>query len=161
MKAKNYMPEGSRTVTPFITVIGADKALDFYVKAFGAKELTRSLGPDGKIMHSRLQIGDSIITVTEENLQCGNVRSPKTLGGVATTLYLYFPDVDAAHKRAVDAGCKSQMPPTDMFWGDRFTSVEDPYGHHWALATHVEDLTEEEIGKRATAFFSQMAGAKA
>lgn len=161
MKAKKYIPEGRHTVTPFLSVRGADKALDFYVQALGAKELTRSLGPDGKIMHSQLQIGDSIISVSEENPQCGNVRAPQSLGGVATTLYLYVPDVDASFKRAVEAGCVSKLAPTDMFWGDRFSSVEDPFGHQWGIATHLEDLTPEEISKRAASFFAQMAGAKA
>jgi uncharacterized glyoxalase superfamily protein PhnB len=160
MKTNNYIPEGRHTVTPFLVVRGADKAIDFYVKAFGAKELTRMVGPDGKsIMHAQIKIGDSSICLSDENPQCGT-QSPQSLGGVASTLYLYVPDVDVSFKRAVDAGCESKMEPTDMFWGDRFSSVADPFGHLWSLATHIEDLTTEEIKKRQESFFSQMAGAR-
>ena len=159
MKAKNYIPEGRHTVTPFMAVRSADKAIDFYVKAFGAKEVMQMVGPDGKtIMHAQIKIGESTICLSEESEQCGT-KSPQSLGGVPISLYLYVPDVDAAYKRAVDAGCETKMAPADMFWGDRFSSVADPFGHQWSLATHVEDLNPEEIKKRQESFFAQMAGA--
>jgi len=162
MKAKNYIPEGRHTITPFLVVRGADKAIDFYVKAFGAKELTRMLGPDGKsILHAQIKIGDSTICLSEESPQCaGASSSPQTLGGVASSLYIYVPDVDVSFKRAVDAGCESKMVPTDMFWGDRFSSLQDPFGHQWSLGTHLEDLTPEEIKKRQDTFLKEMAGAR-
>ncbi|MBX9723960.1 MAG: VOC family protein, partial [Candidatus Obscuribacterales bacterium] len=148
MKAANYIPEGRHTVTPFLVVRGADKAIDFYVKAFGAQEIVRMVAPDGKsIMHSQIKIGDSTICITDESPQC-NTKSPESLGGVASTLFLYVKDVDAAFKQAVAAGCESKMEPADMFWGDRFSSVQDPFGHQWSLATHVELLTGDEIKKR-------------
>ena len=161
MKAKNYIPEGRSTVTPFLIVSGADKAIDFYVKAFGAKEILRLAGPDGKsIGHAQIKIGDSTICLSEENPQCAGL-SPKSLGGVSTSLYIYVADVDVAYKRAIDAGCETKMAPADMFWGDRFSSVVDPFGHQWSLATHVEDLSPEEIKKRQESFFAELVGAKA
>jgi PhnB protein len=161
MKATNYMPEGKHTVTPYLVVRGADKAIEFYIKAFGAKELNRNTGPDGKtIMHAEIKIGDSAILLTEEAPHWGT-NSPQSLGGVAGSLYLYVPNVDASYKQAVDAGCESKMAPADMFWGDRFAKLQDPFGHEWSLATHIEDLDAEEIKTRQTKFFAQMASAKA
>lgn len=155
-KTDNFQARGWHTVTPFIVVRNAEKAIDFYVKVFGAKEQTRMIGPDGKIMHARIQVGDSLICLSEENQSCGGT-SPETLGGVASSLYLYVADIDASFKKAVDAGCKAKMPPTEMFWGDMFSSVQDPFGHCWSLATHVEDLTDEQVKKRQQEFFAQMA----
>ncbi len=157
MAKPNYIPEGRHTVTAFLVVKEASNAIEFYKKAFDAKEVMRMMAPDGKsIMHAEIKLGDSIVCISDEHPQCG-VSSPQTLGGVASTLFLYVPDVDAAFKQATEAGCETKMPPTDMFWGDRFSSVQDPFGHQWSLATHVEDLTEEEIMKRQEGFFKQMA----
>src|SRR5262245_25457322 len=150
------IPDGYRTVTPYITVKGAAQAIDFYTRAFGAKPGERMNGPDGKsVMHAEIKIGDSMIMLSDEFPQMGS-RSPQTLGGTSGSLFLYVPDVDAAFKRAVDAGAKAVMPPADMFWGDRFGKVTDPFGHEWALATHKEDLSHDEIQKRGAAAMASM-----
>jgi PhnB protein len=159
MKASKKIPEGFRTVTPSLVVRGAAQAIDFYKKALGAEELMRMAGPDGKIGHAELKIGDSIIFLTDENPEMGN-KAPQTLGGTTGSLYLYVPDVDTAFKQALDAGGKSTMPVTDMFWGDRFGSFVDPFGHTWGLSTHVEDLSEKETEERAKAFYASMAQKK-
>jgi PhnB protein len=159
MKASKKIPDGFRTVTPSLVVRGAAQAIDFYKKALGAEELMRMAGPDGKIGHAELRIGDSIIFLTDENPEMGN-KAPQTLGGTTSSLYLYVPDVDTAFKQAVDAGGKSTMPVTDMFWGDRFGSFVDPFGHTWGLSTHVEDLSEKETEERAKAFYASMAQKK-
>jgi len=156
MKASQPIPQGFHTVTPSLVVRNAAKAIDFYKKAFGAEERMRMAGPGGKITHAELKIGDSIIFLHDEMPEMGS-KSPESLGGSASTLFLYVPDVDSSFKRAVDAGGKSTMPVTDMFWGDRFGSLTDPFGHSWGLSTHVEDLTEPEIEERAKAFYAQMA----
>jgi PhnB protein len=151
------IPQGFHTVTPYITVKGAAQAIDFYKRAFGAEEVERVPGPDGKsVMHAEVKIGDSIVMLSDEFPQAGS-RSPQTLGGSTGYLFLYVPDVDAAFKRAVDAGAKPTMPLADMFWGDRFGKVADPFGHEWGLATHQEDLTPEEIHKRGQAEMAKMA----
>ena len=159
MKASKKIPEGFRTVTPSLIVRGAAQAIDFYKKALGAEELMRMAAPDGKISHAELKIGDSIVFLTDESPQMGT-KAPQTLGGTSGSLYLYVPDVDKSFQRAVDAGGKATMPVTDMFWGDRFGSFVDPYGHTWGLSTHVEDLTEKEIEERAKDFYAQMAQKK-
>ncbi len=150
------IPDGYRTITPYITVRGAARAIDFYQRAFGAEEKERMPGPDGtSVMHAELTIGDSVLMLSDEFPQMG-CRSPQTLGGSTGYLFLYVPDVDAAVKRAVDAGAKISMPVADMFWGDRFGKVSDPFGHEWGLATHKEDLTPDEISKRAAAAMAAM-----
>jgi len=154
------VPKGFHTVTPALVVRGAAQAIEFYKKALGAEELSRMPSPDGKIMHAELKIGDSIIFVSDELPNMGVTRSPQTLGGCTRTLHLYVPDVDASFKQAVDAGGKSTMPVADMFWGDRFGSFTDPFGHHWGILTHKEDLTAEEIDKRAQDFYASMAQRK-
>ena len=159
MKASKKIPDGFRTVTPSLVVRGAAQAIDFYKRALGAEEIMRMAGPDGKIGHAELRIGDSIIFLTDENPEMGN-KAPQTLGGTTSSLYLYVPDVDTAFKQAVDAGGKSTMPVTDMFWGDRFGSFVDPFGHTWGLSTHVEDLSEKETEERAKAFYASMAQKK-
>jgi PhnB protein len=156
MKASQPIPQGFHTVTPSLVVRDAAKAIDFYKKAFGAEERMRMAGPGGKITHAELKIGDSMIFLHDEMPEMG-AKSPESLGGSASSLFLYVPDVDSSFKRAVDAGGKSTMPVTDMFWGDRFGSLTDPFGHTWGLSTHVEDLTESEIEERAKAFYAQMA----
>jgi uncharacterized glyoxalase superfamily protein PhnB len=150
------IPEGYHTITPYITVKGAAKAIDFYKRAFGARERDRMTDPEGKrVMHAEIQIGDSIVMLGDEFPQ-GECKSPQTLGGTAVSLFLYVPDVDAAFKRAVDAGATAAMAPTDMFWGDRFGKLVDPFGHEWAMATHKEDLSHDEIRKRGAAHMAAM-----
>jgi PhnB protein len=154
------IPPGYHTVTPYLTVKGAGQAIEFYKRAFGAQEVERMAGPDGKsVMHAELKIGDSIVMLSDEFPQMGT-RSPQTLGGSSGYLFLYVSDVDAAFKRAVDAGAKATMPPADMFWGDRFAKVSDPFGHEWGMATHKEDLSPEEIRKRGQAEMAKMAKGK-
>lgn len=151
------IPDGYHTVTPYITVKGAAQAIDFYKRAFGAQEIERMTDPEGKrVMHAEIKIGDSVVMIGDESPQQGCV-SPQTLGGNASSLLLYVSDVDAAFRRAVDAGAKSDMAPTDMFWGDRFGRLTDPFGHQWAMATHKEDLSKEEIRKRGAAAMAGMA----
>jgi PhnB protein len=140
------VPEGYHTVTPFLNLVGCDKALEFYKQAFGAEERLRMPAPDGKIAHAEMQIGNSVVMLSEA------VRQPAT----QSSLWLYVPDCDALWSRAVAAGAKVLMPLTDMFWGDRFGTLSDDWGNHWSLATHKEDLSEEEIGKRAQAALAQM-----
>jgi PhnB protein len=135
---------GMRTVTPHLVCANATGAIEFYKKAFGAEEKVRMPGPDGKLMHAMLQFGDSNIMLVDENPEWG-MRGPKLLGGAAVTIHLQVPDCDALYARAVDAGATAKMPLTDMFWGDRYGQVEDPYGHSWSIATHKRDLTPEQI----------------
>ena len=153
-RAKNAIPEGMHTVTTHLVVRDAAKAIDFYKQAFGAQELMRMKGPDGKIGHAELKIGDSIIFLADEFPQ-GNVKAPQTLGGTTCSINLYVEDVDSSFDRAVKAGAKSTMPLADMFWGDRYGILTDPFGHSWSIATHQEDVTPEEIGKRAQGAFSE------
>jgi uncharacterized glyoxalase superfamily protein PhnB len=152
-------PKGFHTVTPTLTVRDAGKAIDFYKRAFGAEERMRFLAPDGKgIMHAEIKVGDSIIFLSDERPEMG-CRGPQSLGGTPVGFFLYVEDVDQAFDRAVSAGAKSEGPVSDMFWGDRCGQLTDPFGHKWTLATHKEDLTMEEIGKRAQGFFAEkMAG---
>jgi uncharacterized glyoxalase superfamily protein PhnB len=150
------VPEGHHTVTPHLIVRGGDQAIAFYKKAFGAEEVNRAPGPDGKkLMHAVIKIGDSLIHLSDEFPDMGS-RSPQTLGGTAAGLLVYVEDVDAAFQRAVAAGAQVGFPVADMFWGDRFGKVVDPFGHEWALATHKEDVSHEEAMKRAAAHFAQM-----
>jgi uncharacterized glyoxalase superfamily protein PhnB len=150
------MPEGYHTVTPYLTLRGADKAIEFYKKAFGAEVLDRLSGPDGKrVMHAALRIGDSAIFLSDEFPEM-DARAPETLGGTTICIYLYVPDVDQAFRRAVDAGATVKRPPENAFWGDRYASIADPFGYRWDLATHVEDVPPEEIKRRGEAFFKEM-----
>ncbi|MEW6543104.1 MAG: VOC family protein [Nitrospirota bacterium] len=151
------IPAGYHTVTPMLTVREVDKAIDFYKRALGAEERMRFPGPDGKsIMHAEIKIGNSVIMLGEEQPQRG-CSGPQTLGGTPVSLYLYVEDVDRAFNRATSAGVTVAMPVADMFWGDRCGTFTDPFGHKWSLATHKEDLSQEEIQKRGAAFFAQMA----
>ncbi|HVO82709.1 MAG TPA: VOC family protein [Terriglobales bacterium] len=156
MKASQAIPPEFHTITPSLICRGATQAIEFYKKALGAEERMRMAGPDGKIMHAELKIGDSIIFVTDENLEMG-CKAPQTLGGSPSSLYLYVQDVDKSFQRAIDAGGKVTMPVADMFWGDRFGSFTDPFGHNWGMSTRVEDLTEPEFKERSKAFFAQLA----
>jgi uncharacterized glyoxalase superfamily protein PhnB len=158
--AAKAIPQGFHTVTPSLIVRDAAKAIEFYTKALGAKELMRMPSPDGRIAHAELQIGDSIIFLSDEFPNMGVSRSPQTLGGSTGTLHLYVEDVDTAYQRAITAGGKVAMPVADMFWGDRYGTFVDPFGHPWGLATHKEDLTAEEMEARAADFYAQMAQQK-
>ena len=147
------IPKGYYSVTPSLVVSGAAKAIEFYQKAFGAREISRFVGPDGSIMHAVVQIGNSMVMLGEEMEGHGS-RSPKTLGGTPVSLFIYQDNVDTAWKRAVDAGAKVTMPLADQFWGDRGGTVEDPSGHQWWLVQHMKDLSEEELKEAAEAFFA-------
>lgn len=153
------VPEGYHTVTSAIIVNDASKAIDFYKKALGATELNRMTTPDGsKIMHAEIKIGDSILFVSDEFPAPGQ-GSPKTLGGTSASLNLYVEDADSSFKKAVSAGATAIQPVSEAFWGDRFGTVSDPFGHLWCFLTHVKDVTPEELEKGATEFFRKMAGA--
>jgi PhnB protein len=154
------IPEGFHTVTPSLVVRDAAKAIDFYKKALGAQELVRMPGPDGKIMHAELKIGDSIVFLAEENHNMQNVKSPQSLGGCTGTLNLYVPNVDELFRQAITAGGKEAMPVADQFWGDRYGSFVDPFGYSWGIATHKEELTPQQMGQRAQEFFASVAKRK-
>lgn len=151
------IPEGHHTLTPHLVVKGASEAIEFYKKAFSAREVGKLAGPDGKsIMHADLLIGDSHIFLVDEFPHM-NCRGPQTIGGTPVTIHMYVEDVDAAFDKAVKAGAQITMPVSDMFWGDRYGVLADPFGHAWSIASHKEDLTPEEIGKRAQGAFAECA----
>jgi PhnB protein len=153
--ATKPIPEGYHTVTPYLSVDDAAKAIDYYKKAFGAKERVRMDAPGGKIGHAELEIGDSLVMLADSFPQ-SSTKPPKELGGTSASVFMYVEDVDAVVKRAVDEGATVTMEVADQFWGDRFGSVQDPFGHSWALATHVEDLSPEEIEERGKAAMAAM-----
>jgi len=138
------VPEGYHTLTPYLTVRDAVRAIDFYKRAFGAEERGVMKGPDGKVMHAELKIGDSIIMLAEEFPEYGAL-SPQAIGGSAMGLHIYLDGVDAAFDRAVQAGAKVEMPVADQFWGDRYGKLTDPFGHKWSIATHTKDLSIDEM----------------
>lgn len=148
------IPEGYHTATPYLIVRGAGQAIEFYKRAFGATELLRMSAPDGRIGHAEVKIGDSIIMLADETPEMCH-RSPRTLGGSAVGLMLYVNDVDTVFNRAVGAGAKEQRAVANQFYGDRSGTLEDPFGHVWTIATHVEDVPPEDIKKRAQAYFEQ------
>ena len=152
------IPDGYHSVTPYLIVKGAAAALEFYKKAFGATELMRLPGPEGKVMHAEIRIGDSIIMLADEFPEMGAV-SPTTLKGVASSIMLYVPDVDAVAKNAVAAGAKEIRPVADQFYGDRTGTFDDPFGHRWSIGTHKEDLTPQQIDERFKAWQAKQ-GAK-
>jgi PhnB protein len=156
MKSNQPVPPGYHTVTASLIVRDAAAAIEFYKKALGAEERMRMATPDGRIGHAELKIGDSLIFLADEmpGMSC---KSPQSLGGTANNLFLYVEDVDNSFQRATDAGVQVTMPVSDMFWGDRFGSFMDPFGHSWSMATHVEDLSPQEIEERAKTFHAQMA----
>lgn len=141
------IPRGYHTVTAYLTLDDCARAIDFYKRAFNAQEIMRMEGPPGKIGHAEIKIGDSVVMLSDEMPGAGD-RAPKSLGGTTGGLFLYVNDVDSSYKQAVDAGAKADMPPADMFWGDRFGRLSDPFGHSWALATHKEDVAPEEMRTR-------------
>ena len=141
------IPSGYRSVTPYLVVNNAARAIDFYQRAFGAKEMMRMDGPPGKIAHAELKIGDSLIMLSDE-MQGGGLRSPQSLGGTTAGVFLYVENVDNVFRQATTAGAKVEMPVSDQFWGDRYGKLTDPFGHSWSLATHIEDVPPEEMKKR-------------
>jgi len=155
-RAKRAVPEGYHTVTAQLTLDNAAEAIEWYKKALGAQEVARALGPDGKIMHAELRVGDSPIMMNDAVM--GN-KGPQALGGSPASLWIYVEDCDALFNRATSAGAKVRMPMMDQFWGDRSGTFVDPSGYMWTIATHKEDLTREEIEKRQAEFFKQFAKA--
>ena len=144
------IPDGYHTVTPYLIVNDGGRALDFYQRAFGAKEQMRMPQPDGRIGHAEIQIGDSRIMLADEFPEM-DARSPKSIGGSPVSIMLYVEDVDAVFQQAIAAGARGVRPVADQFYGDRLGSLEDPFGHKWHIATHTEDLSLDEIKKRAAA----------
>jgi uncharacterized glyoxalase superfamily protein PhnB len=138
--------EGMHTVTAHLVCAGAADAIAFYVRSFGAEEVMRLPDPEGKLAHATLRIGDSMVMLMDEYPNW-DARGPKALGGTAVTLHLSVPDIDSAFRRAIEAGAVSRMEPADMFWGDRYGVVEDPFGHRWSMATHIRDVPPEELQK--------------
>ena len=143
-RAKKPLPEGMRSVTPHIVCAGASDAIEFYKKAFNAVEISRLAGEDGKVMHAEVRIGDSVVMLVDESPEWG-MLGPKTLKGSPVTIHLYVDDVDAVVEQAVQAGAKVTVPVEDMFWGDRYGKLEDPFGHQWSVATHLREVSPEEL----------------
>ena len=152
------VPDGYHNVTPYLFIRGAARAIDFYKKIFGAVELMRMPGPIGQVMHAELKIGDSIIMLSDENPKTG-AMSPQTAGGVSVSLHVYAENVDDVVQKAIDDGAKLLRPVQNQFYGDRMGTLLDPFGHMWSIATHIEDVSPEEMKKRATHAMSQSAGA--
>lgn len=148
-------PPGFHAITPSVTCKNAAQAIELYEKAFGAIERSRMAGPDGRIMHAELQIGDSMMFISDE--YPGMSAAPEAGALPSQALYLYVDNVDSVFEQAVAAGCQPAMPVMDMFWGDRFGKVIDPFGHHWNLATHVEDVAPEEMEKRSREWMAENA----
>jgi PhnB protein len=141
------IPEGYHTATPYLIVKNAGAALDYYARAFGATELMRMADPSGKVGHAEIKIGDSVIMLADEFPEMGH-KSPQTLGGTTSSIMLYVDDVDTVFKRAISAGAKQVRPVEDQFYGDRSGFLEDPFGHQWAISTHTEDVSAEEMKQR-------------
>jgi PhnB protein len=148
------VPEGFHTITPHLVIHGAATAIDFYKKAFGATEIMRMPGPGGKVMHAEMKIGNSVIFMADDFPEMGSC-APAPSGSSPVVLNLYVEDCDKIFNQAVAAGAKAQMPPANMFWGDRYCKFQDPFGHNWSAATHVEDVTPEEMKKRMAEAFSK------
>jgi len=146
MPHANPIPAGMTAVTPHLVCAGAAGAIEFYRKAFGAVEEGRLPGPDGKIMHALIRIGGAPIMLMDEMPQCG-AAGPKALDGSPVTIHLYVDDADAIVERAAKAGAKVTMPVAEMFWGDRYGTLTDPFGHRWSIGTHVRDVTREEMAE--------------
>ena len=157
MSSIRPIPEGFRTITPHIIVRDASRAIDFYKQAFGATEINRMQGPNGGIMHAELRIGDSILMLADEFPGMGAL-SPLSIGGTPVSIHLYVEDVDSVTQQAIAAGATVKMPVSDMFWGDRYGIVADPFGHQWSIATHAQDLTEAEMQQGAIKAMAQMGG---
>lgn len=147
MKKVSYIPKGYNTVTPYLVIKGAAKAIDYYKKVFGATVVVRMDGPDGRVGHAELQIGDSRIMLADENPQMG-YRSAESIGASPVSLYVYLPDCDKVVAKAATEGAKILKPVADQFYGDRSGFIQDPFGHLWGIATHKEDVSDEEMKKR-------------
>lgn len=155
-EAKKKVPMGSNNVTPHIVCSPCVEAIEFYKKAFGAEELGTFMMPDGsKVMHAAMKIGNSVVFLVDEFPEWGSV-GPKSLGGSPVTLHIQVDDADSFVQRATDAGLETIMPLEDMFWGDRYGKFKDPFGHEWSVATHIRDVSPEEMEKAAREMFSQM-----
>lgn len=148
------IPDGYSSVTPYLIVDGAAKAIEFYAKSFGATVIMRMDGPEGKVGHAELQIGDSVVMLADEAPGMG-FRSPKTLGGTPISILQYVENADGVVERALAAGATVIRPIADQFYGDRSATIEDPFGHVWVIATHIEDVPPEEMAKRAEAAMKQ------
>ena len=148
--ATKAIPDGYRTATPYLIVNGTANAIEFYQRAFGATEMLRMADPQGRIGHAEIRIGDSVIMLADEHPAMG-YRSPRALGGSSVSILLYLEGVDAVFERAVKAGAKALRPVTNQFYGDRSGTLEDPFGHVWTIATHVEDVPPEELKRRSEA----------
>jgi PhnB protein len=148
--ATKPIPDGYRTATPYLIVKGAAEAIEFYKRAFGATELLRMADPKGRVGHAEIRIGDSVIMLADEYPEMGH-RGPRSLGGSSVSILLYLEDVDTVFERALKAGARAQRPVQNQFYGDRSGTLEDPFGHVWTIATHVEDVPEEELKRRAEA----------
>jgi PhnB protein len=151
------IPEGYHSLTPYLAVEDADKAIEFYKDAFGAQEILRMPGPGGTIAHAELEIGDSKLMLSDP-FPHSNVRPPAERGGPTASIFMYVEDVDATFAQAQKAGATVVSELEDMFWGDRFGTVSDPFGHVWSIATHTEDLSEQEMAERSKAAMAEMAG---
>jgi PhnB protein len=151
------IPDGYHNVTPYLIVRSAASAIDFYTTVFGAAEIVRMAGPDGRIMHAELKIGDSIVMLADENPRNG-AMSPQTVGGYSVGLHVYVENVDAVIRKAVENGAKALHPVKDQFYGDRSGSLLDPFGHMWSVATHIEDVSPEEMKKRMASATGHAAG---
>jgi PhnB protein len=147
MSKVSYIPKGYNTVTPYLVIKGAAKAIEYYKNVFGATVVVRMDGPNGMVGHAELQIGDSRIMLADENPQMGN-RSAESIGGSPVSLYLYLPDCDKVVAKAAEAGAKILKPVADQFYGDRSGFIQDPFGHLWGIATHVEDVSDAEMKER-------------
>jgi PhnB protein len=147
MKKVSYIPKGYNTITPYLVIKGAAKAIDYYKKVLGAKVVVRMDGPDGRVGHAELQIGDSRVMLADENPQMG-YRSAESIGASPVSLYVYLPDCDKVVAKAAAEGAKILKPVADQFYGDRSGFIQDPFGHLWGIATHKEDVSDEEMKKR-------------
>jgi len=154
--AKSYLPDGIRTATPTLMQKNCIEAIEWYRRTFGAEVRSISPGPSpGSTMHAEIRIGDSSIYMADD-MPMSSVKSPSLLGGTSSSITLYYSDCDAVFERSLKAGAQVQMPLDDMFWGDRYGVIKDPFGYMWAIATHKEDLTLDELNQRARAFFASM-----
>jgi PhnB protein len=153
--AVKAIPEGFHTLTPYIEIENAGEAIEFYKRAFGAREKARMDAPGGKIGHAELEIGDSLLMLADRFPQ-SSISTPKDLGGTTVNLFMYVEDADAVVQQAVDAGATLTRPVENKFWGDRFGIVSDPYGHAWSIGTHVEDVASDEMQERGKAAMAAM-----
>ena len=159
MSKVSPIPEGMNSLIPYLVLPDTVKAMAFYNRAFGATEIMRMPGPGGHgTMHAEMKFGNSTLMLTDENPQ-REMKSPATLGGSPVSLMFYVEDVDKVIKKAVAAGCEIKFPASDMFWGDRMGKVSDPFGYHWSVATHIEDVPEDEMPQRQAEWLAQMQSA--